>query len=353
VLTGTDRFHQVADAIVQKALLRPTDVVLEIGPGTGNITVRLLEQARKVVAVELDPRMAAEVTKRVMGQPAQKKLEVLLGDAIKTDLPPFDVCVSNTPYQISSPLVFKLLGMAGWRTAVLMFQREFALRLTARPGDALYCRLSVNAQFFARVTHVLKVGRANFKPMPQVESAVVRLEPKTGRDRPTVDFREWDSVLRVCFNRKNKTLRASWLQKEVVGVVTRNYTTWASMNNVTLEEGLAEAEEEEPQQDEDGDGDMDMEVDEPAAEEGWEEDDAMPDFFKEKSKPETVPKTPSKRPKTKVEALVRKKILKVLEKTALSDKRARQCDENDFLRLLHAVCPFILDWQESEYPKTH
>lgn len=90
----------VADAIVSKAELKPTDVVLEVGPGTGNLTVRLLEKARKVVAVEVDPRMAAEVTKRVMGRPEQKRLEVLLGDVIRLDLPVFDVCVSNTPYQV-------------------------------------------------------------------------------------------------------------------------------------------------------------------------------------------------------------------------------------------------------------
>src|ERR1700730_1635804 len=161
----------VVEAIVNKADLKPTDIVLEVGPGTGNLTVRILEKAKKVIAVELDPRMAAEVTKRVQGKPEQKRLEVLLGDVIKTELPPFDVCISNTPYQvsfvlnsgmvganvcskISSPLVFKLLALPNPpRTSVLMFQREFAMRLTARPGDALYCRLSVNAQFWAKITH--------------------------------------------------------------------------------------------------------------------------------------------------------------------------------------------------------
>jgi 18S rRNA (adenine1779-N6/adenine1780-N6)-dimethyltransferase len=94
------------------------------------------------VAVELDPRMAAEVTKRVQGTPMQRKLEVLLGDVIKTELPPFDVCISNTPYQISSPLIFKLLSLPNPpRVSVLMLQREFALRLVARPGDPLYCRV--------------------------------------------------------------------------------------------------------------------------------------------------------------------------------------------------------------------
>lgn len=90
-----------------KANLKPTDVVLEVGPGTGNLTVRILEKAKKVIAVELDPRMAAEVTKRVQGKPEQKRLEVLLGDVIKTELPHFDVCISNTPYQVKLlPSVF-------------------------------------------------------------------------------------------------------------------------------------------------------------------------------------------------------------------------------------------------------
>jgi 18S rRNA (adenine1779-N6/adenine1780-N6)-dimethyltransferase len=94
----------VAEAIVIKANLKPTDVVLEVGPGTGNLTVKILEKAKKVIAVELDPRMAAEVTKRVQGKPEQKRLEVLLGDVIKTELPAFDVCISNTPYQVCAQL---------------------------------------------------------------------------------------------------------------------------------------------------------------------------------------------------------------------------------------------------------
>jgi 18S rRNA (adenine1779-N6/adenine1780-N6)-dimethyltransferase len=93
----------VSDAIVEKAYLKPTDTVLEVGPGTGNLTVRILERAKKCICVELDPRMAAEVTKRVQGTPEQRKLEVLLGDVIKTELPSFDVCISNTPYQVSEP----------------------------------------------------------------------------------------------------------------------------------------------------------------------------------------------------------------------------------------------------------
>ncbi|GAO14298.1 hypothetical protein UVI_02033760 [Ustilaginoidea virens] len=270
----------VSDAIVEKAYLKPTDTVLEIGPGTGNLTVRILERAKKCICVELDPRMAAEVTKRVQGTPEQRKLEVILGDVIKTELPPFDVCISNTPYQISSPLVFKLLAMPNPpRTSVLMFQREFALRLTARPGDALYSRISVNAQFWAKITHIMKVGKNNFRPPPQVESSVVRIEPKVGKDRPNVSWDEWDGLLRVCFVRKNKTLRASWLgTREVLTMVEKNYRTWCALNGVAVDERELDG------------------------------DDAADE-----------------------------QIRKVLEDvTELADKRSGKCDENDFLRLLFA-----------------
>lgn len=210
-----------------------------------------------------------------------------------------------------------------------MFQREFALRLTARPGDALYCRLSVNAQFWAKITHIMKVGKNNFRPPPQVESSVVRIEPKTGKDRPNVSWDEWDGLLRVCFVRKNKTLRASWLgTKEVLAMVERNYRTWCAMNGVPVDDTLVEDGQEDDMDMEDGDaeeGGMDVDEDEDA-----------PDFFKEAQNSATA-KTKSKRKKTKVAELVREKIRKVLEDvTELADKRAGKCDENDFLRLLFA-----------------
>lgn len=87
-----------------------------------------------------------------------KNLHIIFGDVMKVELPAFDVCVANVPYQISSPIVFKLLAhKPAFRCAVLMFQREFALRLVARPSDPLYCRLSVNTQLLAKVEHVMKV----------------------------------------------------------------------------------------------------------------------------------------------------------------------------------------------------
>ncbi|KAK2019398.1 dimethyladenosine transferase [Colletotrichum eremochloae] len=325
----------VADAIVHKAELKPTDTVLEIGPGTGNLTVRILEKSKKLIAIEFDPRMAAEVTKRVQGTPEQRKLEVMLGDAIKVDWVPFDVLISNTPYQISSPLVFKMLAMPKPpRQAILMFQLEFGQRLVAKPGDKLYGRLSVNANFWATCSNVMKVSKANFRPPPQVDSCVVRIVPKQGAERPTIAFEEFDGLLRVCFNRKNRTMRASWLgTKEVLQMLEKNYRTWAAMNNVPLDDTLVE-------EDEDDVMEMDDDADPGAGEDDVEPmDDDTPEFFKElgAAASKTLEKTKSKRKKTKVAALVRSKIERALESTGLLEKRARSCDETDFLKLLSAL----------------
>lgn len=103
-------------------------------------------------------RLVAELQKRVQGTHYKQKLEILIGNALKMELPFFNVCVANVPYQISSPLVFKLLlHRPFFRCAILMFQQEFAQRLVAKPGDKLYCRLSVNTQLLARVDMLMKV----------------------------------------------------------------------------------------------------------------------------------------------------------------------------------------------------
>jgi 18S rRNA (adenine1779-N6/adenine1780-N6)-dimethyltransferase len=160
----------VIAAIVKKAGIKSTDVVLEIGPGTGNMTLPMLQQAKQVVALEYDTRMVRELLKRVEGSTdVSNKLKIIQGDAMKTAWPFFDLMVANLPYQISSAVVFKLLSHRPmFRCAVLMFQEEFALRLTAKPGEALYCRLSVNTQLLARVDQLLKVGKQNFRPPPKV-----------------------------------------------------------------------------------------------------------------------------------------------------------------------------------------
>ncbi|KAK7100157.1 dimethyladenosine transferase-like [Littorina saxatilis] len=223
----------IITSMVEKSGVLPTDTVLEVGPGTGNMTVKLLEKAKKVIACEVDPRMVAEVQKRVQGSPLSSKLHMLIGDVLKTDLPFFNVCVANLPYQISSPFVFKLLlHRPFFRAAILMFQQEFAERLTAKPGDKLYCRLSVNTQLLARVNHLLKVGKNNFRPPPKVESSVVRIEPRN--PPPPINFQEWDGLVRICFSRKNKTIGASFRFTKVLDLLEKNYRVHCSVKNIPV-----------------------------------------------------------------------------------------------------------------------
>lgn len=296
--------------------------------------MRILEQAKRCIAVEMDPRMAAEVTKRVQGKPEAKRLEVILGDVMKTELPYFDVCISNTPYQISSPLTFKLLAtLPAPRVCILMFQREFAMRLVAKPGDKLYSRLSVNTQMWARVDHIMKVGKNNFKPPPDVESNVVRLVPKS--PRPQISYDEWDGLLRICFVRKNKTLRASFFgTSSVMDMLDSNYRTFCAQSDIPLDDGPSETagtETMDVEEELDDDDDIFMDVD---------DGEELPDFFKDdvsRRKKNASEMGAKRKRKGKVAELVREKVRRVLEdQTKLAEKRARMCDEADFLQLLYA-----------------
>ncbi|KAJ7409524.1 putative dimethyladenosine transferase [Willisornis vidua] len=216
----------IVNSIIEKAALRRTDVILEVGPGTGNLTVKMLE---KVIACEIDPRLVGELQKRVQGTCLANKLEIKVGDILKTDLPFFDACVANLPYQISSPFVFKLLLHRP-------FFREFALRLVAKPGTKLYCRLSINTQLLARVDHLMKVGKNNFRPPPKVESSVVRIEPKN--PPPPINFQEWDGLVRIAFVRKNKTLSAAFKSSAVEQLLDHNYRIHCSLHNTEIPENF-------------------------------------------------------------------------------------------------------------------
>ena len=232
----------ILSEIINKSGIKSTDTVLEIGPGTGNLTMLLLDAAKKVIAIELDPRMVAQLIKRVGVSPYQNKLQLIQGDVLKQKLPFFDLCVANIPYQISSPIVFKLLSHRPlFRAAVLLIQREFAMRLIAKPGTEFYCRLSVNVQLLSKVDHIMKVSKKNFVPPPKVESSVVRIEPI--HPLPKINFLEWDGMLRICFSRKNKTLGALFKQKKIFEMIYQNYKKFMKNN----ENNISKIEENEEQ----------------------------------------------------------------------------------------------------------
>ena len=222
-----------------------------------------------------------------------------------------------------------------------MFQREFAQRLFARPGDKLYSRLSVNAQMWAKIDHVMKVGRNNFKPPPAVESSVVRIAPKV--PRPQINYDEWDGLLRVVFVRKNKTIRSSFLgTASVLNMLEANYRTWCAQNNTPLDTGLDEEPgEDEMDADHNGEPNDDMQdVECGGVMDVDDDDDDVDDVQTSFSRKDlnSLPTSKSGREKGgKIAKLVRQKVIKVLEEdTKLGEKRARMCDEGDFLKLLLA-----------------
>jgi 16S rRNA (adenine1518-N6/adenine1519-N6)-dimethyltransferase len=178
--------------------------ILEIGAGTGALTDRLLAVADSVVAVERDPDLAAFLREEFAAEVDDGRLTVIEGDALEVDLPDFDASVSNLPYGASSEIAFRLLPEG--RPLVLTFQREFAERMAARPGDDEYGRLSVTAGHYADVEIVEPVPPEAFSPPPAVDSAVVRTTPRDPEyETPDDDF--FMRFLRAVFTQRRKTMR--------------------------------------------------------------------------------------------------------------------------------------------------
>ena len=198
--------HFLADqALLERELacaeLRPGDVVLEIGPGIGNLTALLAAQAGKVIAIERDPQFRGCLGALQQQYPG---LEILWGDALEVDLPPFDKAVANLPYQVALPLIFKLLERR-FERAVLMVQRDLARRLGAKVGESGYGRLSIAVGRRAEVELLEEVPRQAFYPPPEVESALVRIE----RTRPRFsvpDEEFFRVVLEAFFSHRQATL---------------------------------------------------------------------------------------------------------------------------------------------------
>lgn len=188
-----------AERAVEAAGLRPDDVVLEVGPGKGVLTRLLAPRVAKVVAIELDAWLAGG-----MEEAALPNVEIVRGDAVQVDWPPFTACVSNLPYQISSPFLFRLLAR-DFRIAVLLVQKEFADRLVAKPDTSDYGRLSVNAQRRADVRTIARVPPGAFDPPPKVDSALVMLTPRPPSFE-VGDEAAYEKVVEAAFGQRRKKL---------------------------------------------------------------------------------------------------------------------------------------------------
>lgn len=204
----------LVDPNIQRKIVReldpqPADVVLEVGPGHGELSQHLVGRCRRLVLVEKDRDLARGLRARWGERP---DVDVVEGDALRIGLPEFvrdaDAVrvVSNVPYNITSPLVFAFLELEPAASRiVLTVQREVAERIVAPPGIKAYGALSVGVQAIADASLAFRVGRQAFRPVPAVDSAVVRLAPRP--DAADVDRAALRTLTRACFNRRRKQLQ--------------------------------------------------------------------------------------------------------------------------------------------------
>lgn len=206
--------RKLAADIVSAAAPTRDDFVIEIGPGAGAITFGLAEGAGHLVAIELDPRLVQSLREQFAGD---DHVKIVFDDIMLTDLDEilehehaenFKTIkfVGNIPYNITTPIITKLLESGiPYDRIVLMIQDEVAQRISSPPGHRAYGYMSVLVQYYTEAEYLFKVGRENFLPAPNVDSAVVRL---MRRQEPPVqcEKEKFFDVVKQCFSKKRKTL---------------------------------------------------------------------------------------------------------------------------------------------------
>lgn len=193
---------RVADRHIGYAGISKGDRVLEVGPGLGILTRRLIEASDDVTCIELDDILADYISETYGNE-----LTLIHADAVKVPFPEFDVFVSNLPYSVSTPIIFKLLDHR-FRTAVVMVQKEFAERMVADVGSPDYSRLTVNLFYRAECEIMETVPASRFNPRPKVDSALVRITPRKAPFE-VLDERTFFRVTEITFNHRRKKIGTS------------------------------------------------------------------------------------------------------------------------------------------------
>jgi len=199
--------QNIINSILRCINVQPTDNLLEIGPGLGALTKPLLNQVNQLTAIEIDTDLHAHLQQLPA---AQGKLHLINADALKVDFTPFGEnlrIVGNLPYNISTPLLIRLLQITPQiKDMHFMLQKEVVQRLAASPGSKTYGRLSVMAQYYCDVSELLHVPPTAFNPEPKVDSAIVRLTPFASGKYPAVPFSELEQLVAKAFSMRRKTL---------------------------------------------------------------------------------------------------------------------------------------------------
>ena len=199
----------ITRAIVKHAALTDQTHVIEIGPGPGGLTRALLEtNIASCVAIERDKRCVA-----ALAEITDKRLSVIEGDALKINPQTLTPCpraiAANLPYNIGTQLLLNWLPHAHhFESMTLMFQKEVADRLLAKPNTKDYGRLTLMAQFFCRMQRVMNLPASVFWPPPKIDSTVVRLIPRA--DKPSdIDFTLFEALTKAAFGQRRKMLRTT------------------------------------------------------------------------------------------------------------------------------------------------
>jgi len=205
--------RNILDKIIGSARPKEARNILEIGPGLGTVTLALSEEAEKVVAVEVDSGLAAILQEILAGR---ENVEVVHADFLKLSLEDFlaerfggELCtaVSNLPYSITSPVIIRLLEhKRRFARIVLTVQREVARRLAARHGTEDYGALTVMVQYHSRLEIIANVPRTVFYPTPEVDSALIVLEPLPEPSVRTRDEELFFRVVRAALGKRRKTI---------------------------------------------------------------------------------------------------------------------------------------------------
>ena len=211
------RDERILDRILEAAELAPGDRVLEVGPGRGALTDRLLSSPAALVhAVELDRDLVAGLKERFS---SRQQFSLCEGDVLEVPLTlpdgfPASKVVANIPYNITGPLLDRLIGRLDrpvdppYQRLVLLVQKEVAERIRARPGHTSFSALSVRLQLLARCESVCPVPPRCFQPPPKVQSEVIRLDPLPAEQRPDPELcRSVERLLKQAFLARRKMLR--------------------------------------------------------------------------------------------------------------------------------------------------
>jgi len=212
-MAKSDQYILIDDPVLHRIIayagLRESDVVLEIGAGTGVLTEKLAERAERVIAIESDPSFVSLLDQhfKSTNNTNNTNVEIVHGDALKIEFPWFNKIVSNLPYSISSQITFKLLEYP-FETAILMYQYEFAKRMAASHGSKDYGRLSISVQYKTNVELLEIVPATAFSPEPSVRSAIVRLTTRAP-EYDVLNYEFFSKFLNAVFSQRRKKLRNS------------------------------------------------------------------------------------------------------------------------------------------------